>query len=180
MQAVRTLIAWAGDDPQRDGLLDTPKRVVDAFAEWFSGYHETAADHLQRSFDNPAGYQDMVLVRNMTVVSHCEHHLAPILGRASIAYRPRERIVGLSKLARVVDMFCRRLQTQETLTAQIGEALESALDPAGVAVRIDAVHQCMTTRGVRHPDTRTTTLHFSGVFDEDSRLQERFLREVSA
>jgi GTP cyclohydrolase I len=175
LDAVRTLLAWAGDDPTRDGLIDTPKRVVDAFGEWFNGYDADPAVELSRTFENPGGYGDMVLLKGMEVESHCEHHMAPFLGKATVAYIPSDRIVGLSKIARVVEIFSRRLQTQETLTTQIAGAIMSALDPVGVAVLIDAEHQCMSTRGVHHRHVATITTQFRGVFDSDADLRRRFL-----
>lgn len=176
MAAVRTLLAWAGDDPDREGLLDTPKRVVDAYEEWFGGYAADAAQELSRTFDERTGYDDIVMLRDIDVESHCEHHIAPFLGRAYVAYKPTGRVVGLSKLARVVEIFSKRLQNQESLTAQIAGAIESALQPEGVAVLIDAEHQCMTTRGLRHKQVSTITSSFTGVFKTDAALQERFLR----
>jgi GTP cyclohydrolase I len=175
MEAVRTLIAWAGDDPRREGVADTPRRVVDAYGEWFEGYTADPADELSRVFDDVEGYDDMVMLRDMEVESHCEHHMAPFLGRAYVAYVPLERVVGISKIARVVEIFARRLQSQETLTLQIARAIEEHLRPAGVAVMIDAAHQCMTTRGVRHRDVSTVTSQFTGVFRSDAGLQRRFL-----
>ena len=174
--AVRTLLAWAGDDPKREGLLDTPKRVVDAYEEWFSGYHENPHDYLSRTFEDVQGYDDIVMLRDIDVESHCEHHMAPFLGKACVAYMPTDRVVGISKLARAVEIFSKRLQTQETMTAQIAEAINDALKPKGVAVLIDAKHQCMTTRGVHHPDVATITTMFSGVFKTEQELRERFLR----
>ena len=175
LEAVRTLLAWAGDDPTRDGLIDTPKRVVDAFGEWFNGYDADPAAELSRTFDNPGGYGDMVLLKGMEVESHCEHHRAPFLGKATVAYIPSDRIVGLSKIARVVEIFSRRLQTQETLTTQIAEAIARSLDPLGVAVLIEAEHQCMSTRGVHHRHVATITTQFRGAFDSDADLRRRFL-----
>lgn len=176
MAAVRTLLAWAGDDPAREGLIDTPKRVVDAYEDWFGGYAADAAEELGRTFENRQGYDDIVMLRDIEVESHCEHHMAAFLGRAWVAYKPADRVVGLSKLARVVEIFARRLQNQEALTAQITQAIEDALAPEGVAVLIDAAHQCMTTRGLRHRDVSTITSRFTGVFKTDPALQERFLR----
>ena len=175
-QAVRTLLAWAGDDPTREGLIDTPSRVVDAFDEWFSGYDADPVAALSRTFDDVSGYDDIVMLRNIKVESHCEHHIAPFLGEAHVAYMPKDRVVGISKIARVVEIFAKRLQTQETMTAQIADAISSALDPRGVAVYIDAIHQCMTTRGVHHPDVSTITTRFTGVFRDSAELRERFLR----
>ncbi len=146
--AVRTLILWAGDDPTREGLLDTPRRVVEAYEEFFAGYNQDPGEILSRTFEEVHGYDDLVMLRDIRLESHCEHHMLPILGVAHVAYLPRDRVVGISKLARVVEMFAKRLQTQETMTAQIADAIEQALKPRGVAVLVDALHQCMTTRGV--------------------------------
>jgi GTP cyclohydrolase I len=176
MDAVRTLIAWAGDDPRREGLLDTPKRVVDAFGEWFEGYHANPALELERVFEDVQGYDEMVMLRDIEVESHCEHHMAPFLGKAYVAYLPKAKVVGISKIARVVEIFSKRLQTQETLTQQIADAITECLDPEGVAVLIDAEHQCMTTRGVHHRHVSTITTQFTGVFKADIGLQDRFLR----
>jgi GTP cyclohydrolase I len=175
MEAVRTLIAWAGDDPRREGLIDTPKRVVDAFGEWFEGYGADPAIELSRIFEDVQGYDDIVVLRDIEVESHCEHHMAPFLGKAYVAYMPTNKVVGISKLARVVEIFSKRLQTQETLTQQIADAITDSLKPAGVAVLIDAEHQCMTTRGVHHRHVSTITTQFTGVFKADRALQERFL-----
>ena len=175
MDAVRTLIAWAGDDPRREGLAETPDRVVDAYGEWFDGYGADPAKELSRVFSDVQGYDDMVLVRDIEVESHCEHHMAPFLGKAYVAYMPTNKVVGISKLARVVEIFSKRLQTQETLTQQIADAITDSLKPAGVAVLIDAEHQCMTTRGVHHRHVSTITTQFTGVFKADRALQERFL-----
>ncbi|MFP5297060.1 MAG: GTP cyclohydrolase I FolE [Alphaproteobacteria bacterium] len=176
LEAVRTLLAWAGDDPNREGLKDTPKRVVDAYAEWFDGYEADAAKELSRTFEDVQGYDDMVLLRDIEVESHCEHHMAPFLGKAYVAYIPNEKVVGISKLARVVEIYARRLQTQEVLTNQIAEAIESNLQPQGVAILIDAEHQCMTTRGVHHRHVSTITTRFTGVFKSDTALKDRFLK----
>jgi GTP cyclohydrolase I len=176
LEAVRTLIAWAGDDPERPGLKDTPKRVVDAYGEWFDGYEADAASELSRTFEDVTGYDDMVLLRDIEVESHCEHHLAPFLGKACIAYMPGEKVVGISKLARVVEIYARRLQNQETLTNDIIEAIESHLAPLGVAVLVDATHQCMTTRGVHHRHVSTITTRFTGAFKADPALADRFLK----
>jgi len=175
MDAVRTLIAWAGDDPRREGVLDTPKRVVDAYEEWFSGYDADPAKELNRTFEDVQGYDDIVMLRDIEVESHCEHHMAPFLGKAYVAYMPTNKVVGISKLARVVEIFARRLQTQETLTQQIADAITDGLKPAGVAILIDAEHQCMTTRGVHHRHVSTVTTQFCGVFRSDKDLQKRFL-----
>ena len=176
MEAVRTLIAWAGDDPMREGLLDTPKRVVNAYEEWFSGYKEDPVKYLSRTFDDVQGYDDIVMLKNIDVESHCEHHMAPFLGKAFVAYMPTKAVVGISKLARVVEIFSKRLQTQETMTAQICDAITESLAPMGVAVLIDAEHQCMSTRGVHHKDVTTITTQFTGVFKTDKDLRNRFLR----
>jgi GTP cyclohydrolase IA len=175
MDAVRTLIAWAGDDPRREGLIDTPQRVAEAFVEWFDGYGADPDKELSRVFEDVQGYDDIVMLRDIEVESHCEHHMAPFLGKAYVAYMPTDRVVGLSKLARVVEIFARRLQTQEALTQQIVDAINDGLKPAGVAVLIDAEHQCMTTRGVRHRHVSTITTRFTGAFKADPALQERFL-----
>ena len=167
LKAVRTLRAWAGDDPDRPGLIDTPKRVVDAYGEWFDGYDADVEKELSRTFEDVQGYDDMVLLRDIEVESHCEHHMAPFLGKAYVAYIPNEKVVGISKLARVVEIFSRRLQTQETLTQLIAEAIESHLQPHGVAILIDAEHQCMTTRGVHHRHVSTITTRFTGAFKSD-------------
>jgi GTP cyclohydrolase I len=179
MDAVRTLIAWAGDDPRREGVLDTPKRVVDAYGEWFEGYRADPAKELSRIFEDVQGYDDIVFLKNIEVESHCEHHMAPFLGKAYVAYMPTNRVVGISKLARVVEIFSKRLQTQETMTQQITDAICDSLKPAGVAVLIDAEHQCMTTRGVHHRDVSTITTQFRGVFKTDPHLRQRFLDFVN-
>ena len=176
LKAVRTLLAWAGDDPDRPGLIDTPKRVVDAYGEWFDGYDADVEKELSRTFEDVQGYDDMVLLRDIEVESHCEHHMAPFLGKAYVAYIPNEKVVGISKLARVVEIFSRRLQTQETLTQLIAEAIEAHLQPHGVAILIDAEHQCMTTRGVHHRHVSTITTRFTGAFKSDSTLKDRFLK----
>jgi GTP cyclohydrolase IA len=176
MAAVKTLLAWAGDDPLREGLIDTPKRVVDAFEEWFSGYTADPAKELSRTFEDVQGYDDMVMLRHIDVESHCEHHMAPFLGKAYVAYMPTAKVVGISKIARVVEIFSKRLQTQETLTKQIADALEESLAPLGIAILIDAEHQCMTTRGVHHKHVTTVTTRFTGVFKTDLALQDRFMR----
>ena len=174
--AVRTLIAWAGDDPRREGLVDTPGRVVDAYEEWFKGYREDPREYLSRTFDDVKGYDDIVMLRDIDVESHCEHHMAPFLGKAYVAYMPLDNVVGISKIARVVEIYSKRLQTQETMTSQILNAIQEVLKPEGVAVMIDAKHECMTTRGVHHPNVSTITTQFSGVFRSDKELRERFLR----
>ena len=178
MAAVRTLIAWAGDDPDREGLLDTPDRVTRAYKEFFAGYEEDPEEILSRTFEEVDGYDDMVMLRDIRVESHCEHHMVPIIGTAYIAYLPTDRVVGISKLARVIEIYGKRLQTQETMTAQIANALEKTLKPAGVAILIDAAHQCMTTRGIRKPGVYTMTSRFTGRFKEDARLQDQFMKMV--
>jgi len=176
MKAVKTLLAWAGDDPEREGLIDTPKRVVDAYEEWFQGYSADPKKELSRTFEDVQGYDDMVMLREIDVESHCEHHMAPFLGKAWVAYMPTSKVVGISKIARVVEIFAKRLQTQETMTKQVADALEESLAPLGVAVMIDAEHQCMSTRGVHHKNVTTVTTRFTGVFKTDIALQERFMR----
>ena len=180
LKAVRTLLAWAGDNPDREGLKDTPKRVVDAYAEWFDGYDADPAKELSRTFEDVQGYDDMVLLRDIEVESHCEHHMAPFLGKAYVAYIPTEKVVGISKLARVVEIYARRLQNQETLTNDIIDAIESHLQPRGVAVLVDAEHQCMTTRGVHHRHVSTITTRFTGAFKDDPALADRFLKLAKA
>ena len=176
--AVRTLIRWAGDDPKREGLVDTPRRVVKAFEEWFAGYDQEAEAILDRTFEEVEGYDDIVLLKDIRLESYCEHHMAPIVGKAHIAYLPAGRVVGISKLARLVDVYAKRLQVQEKLTAQIANALETALAPRGAAVMIAAEHQCMSTRGVHRHGVDTVTTRFTGAFLSDPRLEERFLRLV--
>ena len=173
--AVRTLIAYAGDNPEREGLRETPKRVISAYDEFFAGYREDPLDVLSRTFDEVAGYDDIVMLRDIEVHSHCEHHMVPFVGKAHVAYFPTDRVVGISKLARVVEVFARRLQTQETMTAQIAEIIDKALKPKGVAVMIEAVHQCMSIRGVKKPNVATITTQFTGVFKDDPAQQARFM-----
>lgn len=176
--AVRTLLRWAGDDPTREGLLDTPKRVVKAYGDWFSGYETDPAEFLRRTFKEVAGYDQMVVLRDIQFESHCEHHLAPIIGRAHVGYMPTNRVVGISKLARVVDGFARRLQVQEKLTAQIAHCIQDTLQPAGVAVVIDASHECMTTRGVHKRGVSMVTSEMLGTFREDARTRGEFLQFI--
>jgi GTP cyclohydrolase I len=176
--AVRTLIRWAGDNPRREGLSDTPRRVLDAYEEWFQGYGEDPAAILERTFGEVAGYREMVLLKDIRLVSHCEHHMAPIIGHAHIAYLPRERVVGISKLSRLVDVYARRLQIQERLTAEIAQVLARALKPAGVAVTIDAVHECMTTRGVNKSDGRLVTSTMLGAFEHDGQPRREYLAAI--
>jgi GTP cyclohydrolase I len=174
-EAVRTLIRWAGDDPTREGLLDTPARVARAWKEYARGYEEDPARHLSRTFDEVGGYDEIVLLRDIPFQSHCEHHLAPIIGKASIAYLPSERVVGISKLARVLHGFARRLQVQERLTAQVADCICEHLKPQGVAVVIEATHACMTARGVHTPGVMMTTSRMMGVFREDERSRREVL-----
>ena len=178
-EAFKTILTWMGEDPSREGLLETPKRVVKAFKEYFGGYTEDANKILEKTFGDVEGYDDMVVEKNISVSSHCEHHMAPIVGTAHVAYIPNERVVGLSKLARVVEVFSKRLQTQERLTMQIAQSLMSALDAKGVAVTIDAAHQCMTMRGIKKENATTVTNYFLGQFKEDLSIQNRYLRFIS-
>ncbi|MFZ5790596.1 MAG: GTP cyclohydrolase I FolE [Pseudomonadota bacterium] len=173
--AVRTLIRWAGDDPEREGLNGTPGRVVRAYEEFFRGYDEDPVEVLQRTFEETEGYDEMVILRDIRFESHCEHHLAPIIGRAHIAYLPKKRVVGISKLARVLDIYSRRLQIQEKMTAQIANTIDEVLQPQGVAVVIDAAHQCMTTRGVYKPGMSMVTSRMLGLFRTDARTRREFL-----
>ncbi len=172
--AVRTLLRWAGDDPDREGLRETPRRVVKAYEEFFKGYHEDPDDVLSRVFEEVEGYDDLVLVRDIPFTSHCEHHVVPFVGRAHIAYYPTGGVVGLSKLARLVDVFARRLQTQEAMTAQIAAEIEKHLAPRGVAVLVEAEHMCMSMRGVLKQGSSTVTVQFSGVFRDDPAQQAHF------
>ena len=179
MRAVKTLIAWAGDNPDREGLIETPKRVVKAYEEFFEGYKIDPREILSKTFEEVEGYDEMVLIKNIRLESHCEHHIVPILGKAHVAYMPKKRVVGISKIARLVDVFAKRLQIQETLTSQIAETLQSVLDPLGVAVLIDASHQCMTTRGVHKPESSTVTKKMVGIFKEDEILQSQFMELIN-
>lgn len=174
-EAVRVLLRWAGDDPAREGLRDTPRRVVDAFRDWFSGYRDDPRAFLARTFEEVAGYDEMVVLRDIEFASHCEHHLAPIIGRAHVGYLPRRRVVGISKLARVVEAYARRLQVQEKMTAEIVHCIQDALDPLGVGVVIEAAHQCMTTRGVNKPRVSMITSQMLGAFRDDPRTRGEFL-----
>ena len=178
--ALRTIIKWIGEDPSREGLIETPKRVIKAFKEYFKGYKQEASSELQKTFGDVDGYDDMVLQKNISISSHCEHHMAPIIGIAHVAYLPNKRIVGLSKLARTVEIFSKRLQTQERLTMQIANALMKGLDAKGVAVTIDATHQCMTMRGIKKEKATTVTNYFTGKFKEDLSYQNRYLRFISS
>ncbi len=176
--AVRTLLAFLGEDPNREGLLDTPRRVVSAHEELYAGYRENPGDVLERTFSEIGSYDDIVLVRDIPFNSHCEHHMMPFFGRAHIGYLPVDRVVGLSKLARLVDVFARRLQTQERLSSQVVTAIDEVLKPRGVAVMLEAEHTCMSLRGVEKPGTRTITTQFTGLFREDAREQARFITLV--
>ena len=180
MEAVRTLLSWAGDDPSREGLIDTPKRVVEAYEEWFAGYDEDPAKVLSKTFEEVEDYDEMVLLKNMRFESHCEHHMAPIIGKGHIAYLPDKRVVGISKLARLLDIFAKRLQTQEVMTAQIADTIQAVLKPKGVAVVIDAKHECMTTRGVHKSDTTTVTSRMHGTFKEDPRTRAEFMALIAS
>ncbi|HET8940760.1 MAG TPA: GTP cyclohydrolase I FolE [Rudaea sp.] len=177
-EAVRTLLQWAGDDPQREGLRDTPTRVVKAYRDWFSGYTEDPANYLRRTFEEVAGYDEMIVLRDIEFESHCEHHMAPIIGRAHVGYLPTNKVVGISKLARVVKAYARRLQVQEKLTAQIAHCIQDALKPHGVGVVIDATHQCMTTRGVHKSRVSMITSQMLGTFRKDARTRAEFLRFI--
>ena len=178
-EAIRTIIQWIGEDPEREGLKSTPKRVIRAFKEYFQGYKEDPANYLKKTFTEVEGYDDMVIEKNISIRSHCEHHMAPIIGVAHVAYIPSKKVVGLSKLARVVEAFSKRLQTQERLTMQIAKTIMHVLQPRGVAVTIDAAHQCMTNRGVKKEKTTTVTNYFLGAFKEDLSFQNRYLRYIN-
>jgi GTP cyclohydrolase I len=176
--AIRTLLAWAGDDPTREGLLDTPKRVVNAYRDWFSGYTIDPAEYLRRTFEEVGGYDEMIVLRDITFESHCEHHMAPIIGRVHVGYLPTNKVVGISKLARVVDGYARRFQVQEKLTAQVAGCIHEVLKPRGVGVVVDAVHQCMTTRGVHKRSVSMITSRMMGTFREDARTRSEFLQFI--
>ena len=177
-EAIKVLLSWAGDNPKREGLLDTPKRVVKAFEEYFSGYLIDPYKDLEKTFGDVDGYDDMVIQKNISIYSHCEHHMAPIIGIAHVAYIPHEKVVGLSKLARVVEAYSRRLQTQERLTMEIANTIFKGLKAQGAAVSIDAVHHCMTSRGIKKHEATTVTNYFTGVFKESHNLQNRFLHYI--
>ena len=177
--AFKTILTWIGEDPTREGLLETPKRVVKAFKEYFKGYHQDASAELLKTFGDVEGYDDMVVEKNITLESHCEHHMAPIIGVAHVAYIPNQKVVGLSKLARTVEVFSKRLQTQERLTMQIAKTLMTSLDAKGVAVTIDAAHQCMTMRGIKKEKATTVTNYYLGSFKEDLSFQNRYLRYIA-
>ena len=179
MDAVRTMIAWAGDDPNREGLLETPKRVIKAYEEFFAGYNMDPDEILNKTFEEVGGYDEMIIVKDIRLESHCEHHMVPILGKAHLAYIPNNRVVGISKLARVVDVYGKRLQTQETMTAQIAESINRVLQPKGVAVVVDAGHQCMTTRGIHKPNATTITSQMLGVFRSDYRTRSEFMNLIN-
>ena len=178
-EAIRTIIQWIGEDPGREGLLSTPKRVIKAFKEYFKGYAQNPKDYLSKTFSEVEGYDDMVVEKNISIQSHCEHHMAPIIGVANVAYIQSNKVVGLSKLARVVEVFSKRLQTQERLTMQIAKTIMQVLRPRGVAVTIDASHQCMTNRGVKKENTTTITNYFLGAFKDDLSFQNRYLRYIN-
>ena len=179
MEAVKVMLAWAGDDPTREGLLETPKRVVKAYEEFFSGYNMDPDEILNKTFEEVAGYDEMIIIKDIQLESTCEHHMAPILGKAHVAYIPNKRVVGISKLARIVDVYGKRLQTQETMTAQIADSIQRVLDPKGVAVVIDAAHQCMTTRGVHKENSTTITSRMLGVFRSDYRTRSEFMNLIN-
>jgi GTP cyclohydrolase I len=178
-EAFKTILSWMGEDPNREGLLETPKRVVKAFKEYFKGYKEDPNKVLEKTFGDVEGYDDMVIQKNISIQSHCEHHMAPIIGKAHVAYIPKERVVGLSKLARVVEVFSKRLQTQERLTMQIAKTIMESLDAKGVAVTIDSTHQCMTMRGIKKEQATTVTNYYLGQFKDDLSYQNRYLRFIS-
>jgi GTP cyclohydrolase I len=176
--AVRTLLLWAGEDTRREGLIDTPKRVARAYEDWFSGYRENPVEFLSRTFEEVEGYDEMIVLRDISFESHCEHHMAPIIGKAHVGYLPRNKVVGISKLARVVEAFARRFQVQEKLTAQIANCIQDVLNPKGVAVVIEATHQCMTTRGVHKSNVTMVTSQMIGGFRKDARTRMEFLRMI--
>tara|TARA_R110000782_G_scaffold34837_12_gene83271 strand:- start:935 stop:1540 length:606 start_codon:yes stop_codon:yes gene_type:complete len=178
--AVRTLLLWAGEDVRREGLLDTPKRVAKAYEDWFSGYRENPIAYLQRTFEEVDGYDEMIVLRDISFESHCEHHMAPIIGKAHVGYLPTNKVVGISKIARVVEAFARRFQVQEKLTAQIANCIQDVLQPKGVGVVIEAKHQCMTTRGIHKSDVSMLTSQMVGTFRKDARTRIEFLRMIDA
>ena len=178
-EAFKTILTWLGEDPNREGLLETPKRVMKAYKEYFAGYKVDPSKILDKTFGDVDGYDDMVIQKNISIQSHCEHHMAPIIGKAHVAYIPNERVVGLSKLARVVEVFSKRLQTQERLTMQVAKTLMESLDAKGVAVTIDSTHQCMTMRGIKKEHASTVTNYYLGQFKEDLSFQNRYLRFIS-
>lgn len=177
-EAVSTLLLWAGDDPRREGLLDTPKRVARAYEDWFSGYNDDPVNYLKRTFEEVEGYDEMIVLRDISFESHCEHHMAPIIGCAHVGYLPNDKVVGISKLARVVETFARRFQVQEKMTAQIANCIQDVLSPKGVGVVIEAAHQCMTTRGVHKTNVTMVTSQMLGSFRKDARTRSEFLRMI--
>ena len=178
-EAIKTIIQWIGENPEREGLKSTPRRVIKAFKEYFQGYNQDPSEYLSKTFTEVDGYDDMVIEKNISIRSHCEHHMAPIVGVAHVAYIPSRKVVGLSKLARVVEVFSKRLQTQERLTMQIAKTIMEVLQPRGVAVTVDASHQCMTNRGVKKENTTTITNYFLGAFKDDLSFQNRYLRYIN-
>jgi GTP cyclohydrolase I len=179
-EAIRTLLLWAGEDTRREGLIDTPTRVARAYEDWFSGYKENPIAYLERTFEEVDGYDEMIVLRDIAFESHCEHHMAPIIGRAHVGYLPKNKVVGISKLARVVDAFARRFQVQEKMTAQIANCIQDVLQPKGVGVVIEATHQCMTTRGVHKSGVTMVTSQMVGAFRKDARTRVEFLRMIDA
>src|SRR5665213_1252050 len=177
-EAVRVLLRWAGEDPEREGLLETPKRVVNAYRDWFSGYESDPAEYLRRTFEEVGGYDEMIVLRDISFESHCEHHMAPIIGRAHVGYLPTNKVVGISKIARVVEGYARRFQVQEKLTAQIANCINDVLKPRGVGVVIDATHECMTTRGIHKRGVSMVTSRMTGVFRDDARTRAEFLQFI--
>ena len=178
-EAVKTMLAWAGDNPNREGLIETPERVVSAYEEFFAGYNMDPDEVLNKTFEEVAGYDEMVIVKDVRLESHCEHHMVPFIGIAHVAYIPHKRVVGISKLARIVDVYAKRLQTQETMTAQIADTIQRVLEPRGVAVVIDAEHQCMSTRGVHKSETSTVTSRMLGIFRTDERTRSEFMNLIT-
>ena len=178
-EAVKTMLAWAGDNPNREGLIETPDRVVSAYEEFFAGYDMDPDEILDKTFEEVAGYDEMVIVKDVRLESHCEHHMVPFIGIAHVAYIPHKRVVGISKLARIVDVYAKRLQTQETMTAQIADTIQRVLEPRGVAVVIDAEHQCMSTRGVHKSETSTVTSRMLGIFRTDERTRSEFMNLIA-
>ena len=178
--AIQTLLLWAGEDPRREGLLDTPKRVAKAYEDWFSGYRQDPVQYLLRTFEEVEGYDEMIILRDISFESHCEHHMAPIIGKAHVGYLPNDKVVGISKLARVVDAFARRFQVQEKMTAQIANCIRDVLQPTGVGVIIEATHQCMTTRGIHKDGVTMVTSQMLGTFRKDARTRAEFLRMIGS